>query len=337
MNGWSVGEATPTEREALLRRERELFGADSALRGDWLFDRNPAGRALVLVARGPDRNVVGTRSLLPWMVLADGKEVRVGQYARSWTGPTHRKLGVSVAIGRELNRRSVEIGYPMIFLFPSVRSIPGHRTVGNRLVVTLERRQILGSARFFSTRAPGFLDRGVRLVRRARGRRARGGDAWAVDPDAAATAAGLWNPDALGGGVHGLRDAAFLAWRYSPESGREYVGWRTPAGGPARFSAFVHRAGRRARILEVMGSGDPGETAAAVAVLAEQLIGQGAYLVEWCPPRHGPGPEAADRAGFFRRRSGVPLGLWFNRGPEESGALGDPSRYHLTEGDSDYA
>ena len=74
-----------------------------------------------------------------------------------------------------------------------------------------------------------------------------------------------------------------------------------------------------------------------MAGLAEQLVAGGAHLVEWCPPRHGSDPAVADRAGFFRRRTGVPLGLWYNRPETELGALGDPARFRLTEGDSDYA
>lgn len=337
MTDWEVGEATSAERRLLVERERTLFGSDSALRAEWLFDRNPAGRALVMVARTPEGAIAGTRSLLPWRVLVDDREVRVGQYARTWTEPEHRTRGVSIAIGRELNRRSRDLGYPLVFLFPSVRSIPGHRAVGNRLVNALERRQALGSARFFLAGAPGFLDAPVGWLRRARSRHARGGARWVMDSNPSATAATLWERMRQGRGVVGIRDASFVAWRYSSGSGREYVGWRSPASGEARLLAFVHHAGTRARILEVRGSADPEETAGAMARLVEQLVAAGAWLVEWCPPRHGDGPRIAARAGFFPRRHGVPLGLWFNQPAEELGALGDPLTYRLTEGDSDYA
>jgi hypothetical protein len=336
VTGWEVGEATFTERRILLEREQALFGTDSALGAEWLFDRNPAGRALVLVARTPEGAIAGTRSLLPWRVLVDDREVPIGQYARTWTEPEHRNRGVSIAIGREINRRSQELGYPLVYLFPSVRSIPGHRTVGNRLVTALERRQALGSARFFHPGAPGFLDAPVGWLRRARNR-ARSGAHWGTESNPSAMAAGLWEGMPRGRGVVGIRDAAFVAWRYSPESGREYVAWRYPASGEARLLAFVHRAGTRARILEVLGRADPEETASALAHLVEQLVTAGAWLVEWCPPRHGEGPGLAARAGFFPRRHGLPLGLWFNRPEEELGPLGDPRTYRFTEGDSDYA
>ena len=135
----------------------------------------------------------------------------------------------------------------------------------------------------------------------------------------------------------GVRDAAFVAWRFGSGSGREYRPWRSPASGEPRFLAFVHRAGKRARILDVRGSMDPEEAGGALAHLAEQLVAAGAWLVEWCPPRFGEARQWAARAGFFPRRRGVPLGLWFNRPEEELGALGDPRSYRLTEGDSDYA
>jgi hypothetical protein len=102
-------------------------------------------------------------------------------------------------------------------------------------------------------------------------------------------------------------------------------------------TAIVHHAGNRARILELGGIADPEETAAALCGLTELLVAGGAWLVEWCPSRHGEGPGIADRAGYIPRRRAVPLGLWFNRSPQELGPLADPTAYRLTEGDSDYA
>ncbi len=338
MSDWDVGEATPTERERLWQREIELFGPGAALNPEWLLDRNPAGKALVLVARTPDGRIAGTRSLLPWRVLTAGVETLVGQYTRTWTDPKFRQQGVSIAIGRELNRRSRELGYPIVFLFPSDRSIPGHRRVGNRLEIGLDRRQLLLSARFFGPGLPGVLDHPVRWLRALRTAGVRAGSAWSRVEDLERVADILWERCVKDRGVIGVRDPKFVAWRFSPESGHEYVGWRYPATGEPRLMAFLHHAaGGRARILDLWGTSDIEERVAAVTSLVGGLARDGAMLVEWCPPKHGNDTNVAHRAGFFRRRRGVPMGLWMNRPPDELGDLADPTSYRLTEGDSDYA
>ena len=338
MSDWEIGEATPPERERLWQRELELFGPHSGLNPQWLLDRNPAGKALVLVARTTDGRLAGTRSLLPWRVLSNGVEIRVGQYTRTWTDPEFRNRGVSIAIGRELNRRSLELGYPIVFLFPSDRSIPGHRRVGNRLDITLDRRQLLLSPRFFGSGIPEALDRPVRWMGELRRRGLKPGLSWSRVEDPAPLASVLWDRRIEQSGVTGVRDATFVAWRFSREAGHEYVALRYPASSEPRLMAFLHHAAAgRARILDLWGTADAEERAIAVAALVGGLATGGSLLVEWCPPKHGNDTNVAHRVGFFRRRRGVPLGLWFNQPPDALGDLADPSAYRLTEGDSDYA
>jgi hypothetical protein len=318
--------------------EQDLFGRQSVLRAQWLFDANPAGKALVLVALTERREIAGTRALLPWRLRIDGKEVLVGQYSRTWTVPAYRNRNVSVAIGRALNARSAGLGYPMVFLFPSVRSIPGHRIIGNTLDPMLERRQTVASLKFLWSRSPRFLDAWLRRGRVLPGlRHRRRREAW-VREDHPARAAGDLSPSfATGGCVVGIRDPAFVRWRYGPESGRDYVSWRYPAAGPVRLLAVTHTEAYRVRIVDVWGSADPAETAAALRGLIEALAGETVRLVEWCPPQYGEWPSVAAKTGLLRRRRGVPLARWFNRTEPGLEPLADIAAYRLTEGDSDYA
>ena len=94
MSEWTVREATPEEREYLATTERALFDGGSP-DPTWLFDHNPKGRGLVLVAVAPDGSPAGTRAMVPWDLLVDGKIVRLGQYARSWTDPGFRNRMVT--------------------------------------------------------------------------------------------------------------------------------------------------------------------------------------------------------------------------------------------------
>jgi GNAT superfamily N-acetyltransferase len=336
VSDWTIDEATPAQREELLRIESRLFGPGSALRARWLFDANPVGKALVLVAVTPSGRIVGTRSLLPWRLIADGEDRVVGQYSRTWTDPDFRKRGISVEIGRELNRRSAALGYPVVILFPSVRSIPGHRKVGNRVDEMLERRQLVTRFRFFAPGAPRFLDFPLTWARRITGMAARPCRDWRTEPDPVRIAGTLEDRGARGV-VVGSRDPGFVAWRFSEESGRTYRCWRFPGSGDAGLIAFTHTAGGRAKIVDLWGGIDPPGIVNAVAGLMEQLVEDGATLVEWCPPRYGDWPEVAKKIGLIGRRQGVPLARWFNRPLDELGVLGDISAYRLTEGDSDYA
>jgi hypothetical protein len=317
--------------------EEDLFGPDTALRAPWLFDANPAGKALVLVALTEGKEIAGTRALLPWRLHVDGREVLVGQYARTWTDPRFRNRGVSVAIGRALNARSADLGYPMVFLFPSVRSLPGHRLIGNEADTLLERRQVPASLKVFWSRSPRFLDGCLRRAGILPGGNRGLREAWVREPDLDAAADAVERAPDPGGRVTGIRDAAFVRWRYSPESGRRYAGWRFPAAGAPSLLAVTHTDGDRARILDVWGSADPDTTAAAVRALIETLAADPVHLVEWCPPRFGSWPKLAGRAGLVRRRTGVPLARWFNRREPGLEVLDDMASYRLTEGDSDYA
>lgn len=333
MSGWTVREATPAQRRDLSELESRLFSPGSALRARWLFDGNPAGPALVLVALTPGGRIVGTRSLLPWNLLVDGKPVRVGQYSRTWTDPEFRNRGVSVAIGEALNRASSEQGYPLVFLFPSVRSIPGHRRIGNRVQTLLERRQTLTSLRFFRPWMPAAR-RPLAVVRRVLGRRVAEEVTWQPETDVTGLAEALLPRLSSRAGVYGVRDGAFVRWRYSADSGRTYRVWRERGG---RLAAVTHLAEGRGKIVDVWGDIEPGLLAAGAASLVEILVREGADLVEWCPSAFGPQAGAAARSGLLRRRQGVPLARWFNRAEGELGTLADLRTYRLTEGDSDYA
>jgi hypothetical protein len=337
MNGWTLRFADAADRRELVRLEGELFGPESALRAGWLLDGNPAGKARVVIAVTAGGEIAGTRSLLPWDLRVDGEIVRVGQYTRTWTHPGHRNRGISVAIGNELNRCSRELNYPMVFLFPSDRSIPGHRRVGNRVDTLLERRQILVSPRFFLPGAPPVCDAPLRWIRRGTAVGLGQRDRWAPESDPPRAADRLWSRVPAGAGVEGVRDGRMVAWRFSAESGRDYPCLRYPQGGEPRCLAFLHRTGNRVKIVDFWGIPEEGGLAPPLVSLVEYLVAQGAWFVEYCPSRFGPGARAAARAGLVSRRRGVSFARWYNRPPDALGSLGDLSAWRLGEGDSDYA
>jgi GNAT superfamily N-acetyltransferase len=337
MSGWIVTEATAADRAELARFEEQLFGSDAALRPEWMFDRNPAGAGLVLVAKTAAGRIVGTRSVLPWDLVADGNPHAVGQYARSWTHPEFRRQGVSVAIGTALDRASRERGWPMLFIFPSDRSLPGHRRLGHDVTTLLERRQILLRARFLRRGLPAWLDRPLSLLQRTASREGRGvrGE-WEPTDVSTAEVDRIWSGLAGGAGVRGVRHGAFVRWRYDPASGRTYQGWRFPRGESARLLA-VTTGDSRVKIVDFWGGGDARFHGSAVALLVRELGRRGADFVEWAPPRSAPWTAAAAHSGLIRRRRGIPLARFVPERAALPPGLADLGRYALTEGDSDYA
>ncbi len=334
MGKWKVREATDDERIYLARTERTLFDSGSP-DPQWLFDRNPMGKGLVLVAEGPDGKPAGTRAMVPWDLLVDGEIVRLGQYARSWTDPRYRNQGVSVAIGNALNAAAADLGYPLIFLFPSVRSIPGHRRIGNRVDTLLQRRQVVLRLGALREGWPGLADPLLRALWRIR--LSRGSGVWRPVADLTTEAAPVWervraHPPAR---VIGIRDETFVGWRYGGGSGHRYQGWRFPETGPARLLAVTVAAGNRIRLADVWGTEDPPETARALVSLFRELSLHAGFL-EWCPPVNGAWPRMAGSLALLKRRDGVPIARWFVAPESTLGALADLGNYGLTEGDSDY-
>ncbi len=334
---WIVREASAREREILRREEEATFSDVAALRSRWLLDENPAGPAVVLVAVAPDGRIAGTRAIFPWDFMVDGRRVLVAQIGRSWTRPEFQMQGVSVAIGRGLQRAAAERGIPMLFSLPSVRSIRGHRRLDHLIDPGLQRRQIVVSPRFVASWIPGALDHPLRWLRSANALRlGHLSGVWQRETEPGRVAERLWPRLAGRPGVRGVRDGAFVSWRYGAASGLDYRVWSYPAGDP-RLLAVTVRAGTRERVLDLWGDAPPGEVAAAAAKLVEVQARAGAWLVEWCPSENGPWKGIADRAGFIRRRIGIPLARWFPAAPETAGALADPARFELTDGDTDYA
>ncbi len=337
MTDWIVREATPTDRERLRREEEATFGSAAVMRSRWLLEDNPAGKAVVMIALADDGRIAGGRALFPWDLMVDGTRVKVAQSGRLWTHPEFRLRGVSVALGRGFQSATRERGFPMFFAIPSAHSIRGHLRLGHLIDPGMQRRQIVVSPRFVVPRAPAALDRPLRWLRGANARRlGRGAGAWQREPEPGRVAETLWPRIAGRPGVRGVRDGAFVMWRYGAGTSLGYRTWSYPAGDP-RILAVTVREGTRERILDMWGDADPDTFAAATAKLVELQATEGAWLVEWCPSENGPWGGIAGGAGFLRRRKGTPLVRWFPGPPDATGALADPSRFELTEGDTDYA
>ncbi len=338
MNGpWTIREAAPAERETLARAEHDLFPSADAPRAEWLLDANPSGEASVMVAVDPQGRIGATRSIFPWRVAADGTEAVLAQIGRSWTHPEARLQGLSVRLGRALQRRTGERGFPIMFSFPSDRSYRGHVKLDHLIEPGMRRRQALPGPGALVPAIPRFVDAPLGALRRlAVGTAFRRWARWEVSADPAGDADRLWPRLAARTGVYGVRDGAVVGWRYSADSGRPYRVRRFPAGGPARLLAGTLTRGVRARIVEVWGEAEPGELRAALAALVETLAAEGARVVDWCPPVRGPQSRIGIGAGFLPRRPGTPFARWFTVPREGLGALDRVENYRLTEGDTDY-
>jgi GNAT superfamily N-acetyltransferase len=317
--------------------EGELFGAQRVSDHDWLLDGHPAGPALILVAVTERDRIAGSIALVPWDLQVDGRRVRAGQSARLWTHPDFRLQGVFTALERELIRQSGEMGHALVFGFPNEAAIPGHRRVGMKIDPMLDRKQGLIRSRRLGIPGPvaSLIDLPLHLCRRRAA--ARHGELWEITEDLARDADRIWDGLAGNPGVRGVRDAAYVRWRFGPDSGRAYRHWRYPRGSRPRVLAVTRGAGDRVHLVDVWGNSEAAETPTVIAALLEALEQRGVEVVDWAPSRYDRWSRPGLVSGVIRRRRTIPLVRWFTGPANETEGLSAITRYYINEGDSDHA
>jgi hypothetical protein len=234
--GLVTGLLREEEEDRMLELNRQAFGGRDLLasREDlaWRRDENPAGRAVVPVVRDEEGRLAGFLWIVPLRLQVDGQVLRGATGTNLVVDPAYRGTFAFVRLLREFRHRLAEHAMPLHFSFVSearYRSArkrePASVTTVPMLVKTLdwlaaaaalERRIRLPSAaprlaRWLLpsrvTAHPPARESGFRIVE--------------MDP-------GDVRVDAFWSAARGkyrclcVRDSAYLAWRFSPRSGRRY-------------------------------------------------------------------------------------------------------------------
>jgi hypothetical protein len=308
---------------ALRIREADIDGDAAALgaflaaqlpdhggapRYDWLYRRNPFGRARAWIACDDDERIVGAAAAFPRSLVVDGRMVpgwNLGDFA---VDPRHRTLGPAIQLQRALLDAVTRGGAPaydhpsagMLAVYRWMKIEPAGRVVRYAKPLRLDDR-LAASALGRGAAAPaaallGWIDALGRPRSSARATQLRGPFGVAAEALAGRVAAA--------GRVTGVRSAAYLNWRYldSPAGPHEVISVAGSNDGCEGF-AVLRRQGRHAVVRDLVTA--PGSPAvhALLRGVATELRREGVQVLSLPVLESSPLVPALRRWGFHARET----------------------------------
>jgi GNAT superfamily N-acetyltransferase len=219
----------PAERQQLFELMRSVGRShiDDA-EFDWWFERNPASRRLISVARA-DGRVVGMAAMSFFRMLLNGGEQVVAVPVHVATEAEYRRRGVFSALELRNEKEAAAAGSPVTITFPNTashrvfvgdlgwRDLPGRRLWARPLRPSSVVRYLAGRPS-----GGGGLRPFTPKPRRLNGVTVEPLERFGAETDAA------WREAAGATGNQFVRDAVFLNWRYvdSPRDYRRFAAYR---------------------------------------------------------------------------------------------------------------
>lgn len=162
-----VRTATEADRPEVVELIREMMpGVDASARVSWLYERNPAGRALTWIAI-EDGEVAGCTSFFPFRLWLDREEVLGALGGDGYVRPKFRRRGLGGLLHDASRRAMVDLGIGCMYGAPGAMNLTPLKHGGSREVGHVARwvRPLRGAA--IGINQP-FLDRLVRGILRPR-------------------------------------------------------------------------------------------------------------------------------------------------------------------------
>jgi hypothetical protein len=311
--------AAAPDRPTVLRLLAEyLPGTDVVRRHEWLYEKNPHGRAVTFLALGRDGTPVGLTSLFPRRAIVDGVIRRGSIGGDGYVTPAFRRRGVATALhcasldamrGGEPGSIEFMCGGPVVNNFMALTRAGAHHVAGlRRFVRPRPVHRVLSLFARLLGHAP------ARLVELSAGDR---------------RAAEIWEQARGGARVMPVRDPAHYAWRFGAAPSRAQRAYAVVEGGRTTAICALERRGRCVAVLDLLappGRSVPALRATANAVDADLLM---MVMNEDAPPSRD-----LWRAGFVGRESK----RFQVMAPEDhpaAAALFDPKSWYYTWGDGD--
>jgi hypothetical protein len=311
-------------------------------RFDWLYCRNPAGRARVWVAVEPDHGeIVGTAAAIPRAVEIEGRTELAWVLSDFCVAERHRSLGLALQLQRAclapIEQGEIAFGYD----FPSGGMLAVYRRLGigsdrqvRRFARVLRPGRRLGEMGLPSVFAAA-LDAASNVVTRSR--RRHGAAEIEVATHEGSCGEEFSELGRIAAASHRLcqqRSGSFLDWRFRECPFQEYEILTARCRGRLVAYVVAARHPQRALLVDLFGLDEGAVVGAALAGALAHLRRQAVTTVDMVfTDEH---PWAAHlRALGFRRRETSPMVVYAAAAPERiTAALASPG-WLITQGDRD--
>jgi hypothetical protein len=291
--------------------ERHVTTRNAARRHDWLYHKNPAGRAFTWVCED-DGQIVGWTTIFPRIFVVDGKVLAGSIGCDAYVLPSHRRRGIAVQLHRASRTSMTRGEVPFRFMCgpPVVENLRALVKAGARIVCTLRYESLPLSPRGLLWMLHMHGERAVRAAEASRllgaalgGTRyfaSRGGRGLEVRRvhEAGPAFDRLWERLAPQLRICGMRDAKWLEWRYldnpvcpqvlvAIELGGELLGW-----------AALELAEQGCLLVDHLLPLDPELGSRALGALIAYVAGQRACRIVVRQNLDGPYAQLFRRHGF---------------------------------------
>ena len=310
--------------------EQHVTTRNAARRYQWLYRKNPAGRAFTWVCED-DGQIVGWTSIFPRAFVVDGRVLAGSIGCDAYVLPSHRRRGIAVELHRASRESMARGEVPFRFMCgpPVTENLRALVKAGARIVCTLRHLSLPLSPRGLLWMLHMHGERAVRAAEASRllgaalgGTRyfaSRGGRGLEVRRvhEVGPAFDRLWERRAPRLRICGVRDAAWLEWRYlynpvcaqllvAIELGGELLGW-----------AALEFAEQGCLLVDHLLPLDPELGSRALGALIAYVAGRGACRIVVRQNVDGPYAQLFRRHGFvagFSREevqilSGTALGM----------------------------
>lgn len=249
---FEIRAATDRDTDDVAQLIREMIpGVAADLRLDWLYYKNPAGRALTWIAR-ESGELAGCTSYFPWRLLLDGDEVLGALGGDGYVRPKFRRRGLGALLHDAARDGMKRAGIHCMYGAPGAMNVTPLKHAGSREVGQVARwaRPLRGAA-LGPRIAPidRLLDRVLRRAFRPRGTPK-------LEPMVRADQRidEVWRGFARTVQLAAVRDATFYTWRFldapaQKEPAFVIVDHGVPIGA---CSLELMHEGRSVRIVDLM-------------------------------------------------------------------------------------
>jgi GNAT superfamily N-acetyltransferase len=197
-----------THRADVLRLLAELLpGTDVSARYSWMYEKNPHGRAITVVAfDAQSKEALGVASVFPRRLITAGRMFLGAMGGDAFVKPTARRRGVATAMHRALYERMKNEGVEVMFGPPVPNNLKALERAGSRVISNVCRYV-----------RPGWVHAALRPFGRSNAGRSLRLQPFAEDERQAEV---IFERMVQPTQVMAVRDAAFFRWRFAENPAR---------------------------------------------------------------------------------------------------------------------